>query len=111
MSNMEQFQTKEVEVGGDTFILKKIKALPALRIQKKVYESGMISEDGVDVLKLDPEVIMEIVTQGCTKGSVTIDAKKFDTLFAGKITAVYQLVSEILMYNFFSEGEDEAASE
>ncbi|MNY73336.1 hypothetical protein D3C86_2121110 [compost metagenome] len=51
---------------------------------------------------------MDIVCKGATKGSITIDPKKFDTIFAGKINEIYELVSKVLEFNFADEKKDDS---
>lgn len=104
------FHTKEVEVGGEIYNLKKFKAMAGLAIQKKIHESNLFTEEGINVMALEPETMRDIVMLGCSKGSVNFDAKGFDNHFTGKYMEVFQLVAEILMFNF-ADPNAEAASE
>lgn len=100
MSNLSQFQTKEVEVGGEIYHLKKFKALIGLSIQKEIHDVGLFTEEGINVMALSPEQILKIIANGCSKGSVSFDQKTFDNHFAGKYMEIYTLVAEVLAYNF-----------
>ncbi|MOA13487.1 hypothetical protein D3C78_1335420 [compost metagenome] len=106
--SLAAFDTKEVEIGGEIYSIKKMKALIGLRVQKKIYESGMISESGINVLALEPETIMEIVINGASKGSVSFDEKKFNVEFAARFNELYMLVAEILQFNFSDEKKDDS---
>ena len=109
---LNAFQTKEVEVGGEIYNLRKFKALTGLAVQKEIHEAGLFSEEGINVMALTPEQIFKIISNGCTKGSIAFDAKTFDNHFAGLYMEIYQLVAEILMFNFADNSPNgEAASE
>lgn len=104
--SLEAFNSKEVEVGGQLYHLKKFKAMKGLQIQKQVSESGMITDEGVNIMALDADLIADIVINGCSKGSVNFDIKKFDNEFAGRLTDIYTLTAEIITYNFFPDVAD-----
>ena len=104
------YQVKEAEVGGEIYHLKKFKAMAGLAIQKKIYESNLFTEEGINVMALDPETMRDIIMLGCSKGSMGFDAKSFDTHFSGKYMEIFQLVAEILMFNF-SDPNASAATE
>ncbi|MNG20023.1 hypothetical protein D3C84_1042470 [compost metagenome] len=53
-------------------------------------------------------MLMEIILKGVTKGSIQLDQKKFDTMFAGKVNEVYELVSKVLEFNFADEKKDDS---
>lgn len=109
---LNAFQTKEVEVGGEIYNLKKFKALTGLAVQKEIHEAGLFSDEGINVMALTPEQILKIISNGCSKGSIAFDQKTFDNHFAGKYMEIYQLVAEILMFNFADNSpNDEAAIE
>ena len=107
---LNAFQTKEVEVGGEIYNLKKFKALTGLAVQKEIHEAGLFSEEGINVMALTPEQIFKIISNGCSKGSIAFDQKTFDNHFAGKYMEIYQLVAEILLFNF-ADPNAEAATE
>lgn len=109
--SLEAFNSKEVHIGGQVYNLRKFKALDGLKVHQYVLKSGLITDDGINILALEPDMLMEIVCKGCTKGSITLDAKKFDTEFAGRIQDVYQLTSEILGFNFADPNEQAVDSE
>jgi len=104
--NLEAFNSKEVEVGGEIYHLKKFKALKGLEVQRKIFKSGMITDEGVDIMALEPELIADIIIHGCSKGSVNFDMKKFDVTFAGKYTEMFTLVAEVITWNFFQLSDD-----
>ena len=108
--SLNSFQTKEVEVGGEIYNLKKFKALVGLAVQKEIHEAGLFTEEGINVMALTPEQIFKIISNGCSKGSIAFDSKVFDNHFAGKYMEIYQLVAEILMFNF-ADPNAEAATE
>lgn len=110
--SLSAYQTKEVEVGGEIYNLRKFKALIGLAVQKEIHEAGLFTEDGINVMALTPEQIFKIISNGCSKGSMAFDTKSFDNHFAGKYIEIYQLVAEILMYNFADNSPNgEAATE
>lgn len=108
--SLAAYQTKEVEVGGEIYNLKKFKALIGLAVQKEIHEAGLFTDEGINVMALTPEQILKIISNGCSKGSVAFDQKTFDNHFAGKYMEIYHLVAEILMYNF-ADPNAEAATE
>jgi len=108
--SLSSYQTKEVEVEGDVYNLKKYRALMGLSIQKEIHDCGLFGEEGIDVMKLSPELIFKIVSNGCSKGSISFDQKAFDSHFAGKYSAIFQLVALSLEYNY-SDPNAEAATE
>lgn len=108
---LNAFQTKEVEVGGEIYNLKKFKALTGLAVQKEIHEAGLFSEEGINVMALTPEQILKIISNGCSKGSIAFDQKTFDNHFAGKYMEIYQLVAEILMFNFADPNAEAAIEE
>lgn len=108
--SLAAYQSKEVEVGGEIYNLKKFKAMVGLAIQKEIHEAGLFTEDGINVMALSPEAILKIISNGCSKGSVSFDQKTFDNHFAGKYMEIFQLVAEVLMFNF-SDPNVEADSE
>ena len=112
MSNLSMYQTKELEIEGEIYNLKKFKALTGLAVQKEIHEAGLFTEEGINVMALTPEQIFKIISNGCSKGSMAFDTKTFDNFFSGRYMMIYQLVAEILMYNFADNSPNgEAASE
>ncbi|MNQ65431.1 hypothetical protein D3C85_798850 [compost metagenome] len=106
--SLAAFDTKEVEVGGEIYNLRKLKALDGLKVYQYIMKSGMISESGINILAIDADMLMEIILKGVTKGSIQLDQKKFDTMFAGKVNEVYELVSKVLEFNFADEKKDDS---
>ena len=100
MNNLQAYETKEVEIGGELYNLRKLKALVGLAVQKEIHDAKLFSDEGINVMALTPEQIFKIISNGCSKGSVAFDQKTFDNHFAGKYVEIYQLVAEILMFNF-----------
>ena len=45
MNNLSMYQTKEVEIDGEIYNLKKYRALIGLSIQKEIHECGLFTED------------------------------------------------------------------
>ena len=109
--SLAAYQTKEVEVGGEIYNLKKFKALIGLAVQKEIHEAGLFTDDGINVMALTPEQILKIISNGCSKGSIAFDQKTFDNHFAGKYMEIYHLVAEILMYNFADPNAEAATDE
>lgn len=99
MSNEAELTIKEV--GGTSYVMKMIPTMTALGIVNKLEKQGFT-----------PEVIFEVVSKGATIGSATIDIKKFDKHFAGKIKELMELFAEILKHNnLFPDAEGEAGNE
>ena len=48
MGNLNSFQTKEVEVGGEIYNLRKFRALAGLSVQKDIHDAGLFTEDGIN---------------------------------------------------------------
>lgn len=111
MGNLNSFQTKEVEVGGEIYNLRKFRALAGLSIQKDIHDAGLFSEEGINVMALNPEQIFKVISLGCSKGSVAFDQKTFDNHFAGKYTEIFQLLALVLEYNFADPLEENATEE
>ena len=111
MTNLQTFQTKEIEVGGEIYNLRKFRALTGLSVQKEIHEAGLFSDEGINVMALTPEQIFKIISNGCSKGSMAFDTKSFDNHFAGKYMEVYQLLAEILMFNFADPNAEAAIEE
>lgn len=99
MSNEAELTIKEV--GGTSYVMKMIPTTAAINIVKKLETQGFSSE-----------VIFEVINKGATIGSATIDIKKFDKHFAGKLKYATELFAEILKHNdLFPEAEGEAGNE
>jgi hypothetical protein len=98
--SLSSYQTQEIEIEGEVFNLKKFRALMGLGIQKEIHECGLFGDEGIDVMKLSPELIFKIISNGCSKGSLSFDQKTFDSHFAGKYSAIFQLVAASLEYNY-----------
>lgn len=88
MAEIYQRPTKEVEVQGETFVITALPALKALDLQMKLTNGA------------DGATIRDAIIQSVTKDNMAIDAKKFDTMFSGKIAMVMKLFSEIMEFNF-----------
>lgn len=104
-------QFKEVEVGGTTYIVKQLKALKGLSLQQKIFNSGFLSDEGIDMSKLDPELIADLIISGAAKGSVNFDMKKFDNEFAGKYAEIYQLALHVIEFNFLDPNAEAGSEE
>ena len=104
-------QFKEVEVGDSTYIVKQLKALKGLSLQQKIFSSGFLTDDGVDLSKLDPELIADLIVSGAAKGSVNFDMKKFDNEFAGKYAEIYQLALQVIEFNFLDPNAEADSEE
>ncbi|MNR10620.1 hypothetical protein D3C85_1268800 [compost metagenome] len=102
---------KEVEVGGVNYIVKKFRALVGLKLQQKIFNSGFLTDEGVDLSKLDADVIAELIINGAAKGSVNFDMKKFDTEFAGKYAEIYQLALHVIEFNFLDPNAEAGSEE
>lgn len=100
---MSDVQIETKEIGGVNYVLKLIPTMSALSIVHKLETSGPT-----------PEVIFEVVNKGANIGSVTIDQKKFDKQFAGKLKELMELFMAILQYNNMApevEGNDQGSNE
>ena len=97
---LNAFQSKEIEIEGEVYNLRKFKALVGLGIQKEIHDAKLFSDEGINVMALTPDQIFKIISNGCSKGSVAFDQKTFDNHFAGRYMTIYQLVAEVLMFNY-----------
>lgn len=96
---MSDLVTKEI--GETTYVLKLIPAMKALGIVNKLEKFGFT-----------PEVVLEVVSSGAAIGSATIDEKRFNKQFAGKLQEAMELFAEVLKYNkLFPEAEGEEGNE
>lgn len=102
---------KETEIGGTTYIIKKLGAISGLKLQQKVFNSGFLTDEGVDLSKLDADVIAELIVSGVSKGSVNFDMKKFDKEFAGKYAEIYQLALQVIEFNFLDPNAEADSEE
>lgn len=94
MSEIYQRPTKEVDVHGEKFVITALPALKALDLQMKLTQGA------------DGALIRDAVLQSVTKDNMAIDAKKFDTMFSGKISMLMKLFSEIMEFNFHDPLEE-----
>ena len=100
---------KELSIGGSLYIIRKFKALQGLEFQKHIYECGLFSEEnGVNVMAIEPEVMRDMIVACVALGGVNFTNEKFDTHFSGKYMEVFELVSEILIFNFFPNVESDS---
>lgn len=84
------------EIGGVGFVMKYFPTMAALEILSKLDTQGF-----------SPDVVFEVISKGCTIGSVSIDRKRFDKQFQGKIKDCMELFAEILKHNkLFPEAEE-----
>lgn len=108
---------KEVEIDGEKYILTQFTAMKGLKYQKKLAKivlpalaeivKSSESEQNVfgkviekvweNLDQIDEELIKELVVTGATKNNVSIN---FDFEFAGEYVKLFELVKEILMFNF-----------
>lgn len=98
------FEQKEVTIGDSAYYLKKFKTMKGLELQQKIMDATD-AEGGFNPAKLSPETIRELVVNGCSKGSIAFDNKKFDDTFAGKLSEVMMLAMEIIMFNFIDPND------
>ncbi len=87
---------KEIEVDGESYILRTFPCMTGLSIQHRMGTEGMT-----------PELTQYVIMQGVSKGSVTIDVKDFNTRFAGKYAHLFRLLGEVMKFNFPDMEEDE----
>jgi hypothetical protein len=113
-------EQKTVTVGGNSYLMNQFGAIEGLRYQKalaqvilpaiaEISKSEKLSEGQAlslamsklaeNIDKIDEKMIEAMVTRGATIGSMAID---FDTQFAGKYLELFQLLKEIVMFNFGS---------
>jgi len=113
-------EQKTVEIGGKSYLLNQFGAIEGLRYQKalarvilpaiaEISKSGGLSEGealsiGMSKLaenidKVDEKMIEAMVTRGATVDNMAIN---FDNQFAGKYLELFQLLKEIVLFNFGS---------
>lgn len=113
-------EQKTVTVGGQDYLLNQFGAIEGLKYQKALAQVLLpaIAEiskhsDGTEesaisigmsklaenIDKVDERMLEAMVTRGATKNSMAIN---FDNEFAGKYMEMFQLIKEIVMFNFGS---------
>lgn len=114
-------EQKTVTVGGEDFLLHQFGAIEGLKYQKAlaqvllpaIAEISKLGESLTDqsaiaigmnklaenIDKIDERMIEAMVVRGATKNNLAIN---FDNEFAGKYTQLFELVKEIVMFNFGS---------
>jgi hypothetical protein len=113
-------EQKEVTVNGNDYILNQFGAIEGLKYQKALAQVILpalseISKAGVEdesnaisiamsklaenIDKVDERMIEAMVSRGATKNSVAIN---FDNDFSGKYMELFQLLKEIVLFNFGS---------
>lgn len=113
-------EQKQVTVCGSNYLLHQFGAIEGIRYQKalasvilpaiaEITKSGGMSDEGAmsvamskladNIDKIDEKMIEAMVSRGATKDSVAIN---FDNDFAGKYMELFQLLKEIVMFNFGS---------
>lgn len=113
-------EQKEVTIGENTYLLHQFGAIEGLKYQKalaqvllpaiaEISKAGEMSESSAisigmnklaeNIDKVDERMIEAMVVRGATKNNMAIN---FDNEFAGKYMQLFQLVKEIVMFNFGS---------
>lgn len=114
-------EQKEVTIGQDTYLLHQFGALEGLKYQKALAQvilpaiaeiskggEGMSESSAIsigmsklaeNIDKVDERMIEAMVVRGATKNNMAIN---FDKDFAGKYAELFQLLKEIVMFNFGS---------
>jgi len=113
-------EQKQVTIGKSQYLLHQFGAIEGIRYQKalaavilpaiaEITKSGGMSDEGAmsiamgklaeNIDKIDEKMIEAMVVRGATKDSVAIN---FDNDFAGKYMELFQLLKEIVMFNFGS---------
>jgi hypothetical protein len=113
-------EQKEITIGQDTYLLHQFGAIEGLKYQKAlakvllpaiaeiskgeaVTETSAISigmsklAENID--QIDERMIESMVVRGATKNNMAIN---FDRDFAGKYVELFQLLKEIILFNFGS---------
>lgn len=112
------FKQKEVTIGDTVYHLTQFPASKGIVYQKKiakvalpVFAEIVKGDEGDNVFgkvidrvwdnldQLDEQFIKELVVTGATKGNMAI---QFDIEFAGDYMRLFELVKEIVMFNFES---------
>lgn len=113
-------EQKTVTVGGQDYLLNQFGALEGIKYQKalaavllpaiaEISKGGEMSEESAisigmtklaeNIDKVDERMIEAMVVRGATKNNMQIN---FDNEFAGKYMELFQLLKEIVMFNFGS---------
>lgn len=95
MTEIYQRPRKEVVVQGETYSITALPAMKALDLQLELTNGA------------NSVLIRDTILQSVTKDNMAIDAKKFDTMFCGKIPALMQLFQEIMEFNFHDPLEED----
>lgn len=113
-------EQKTVTVGGEEYLLNQFGAIEGLKYQKalaavilpaiaEISKNGDGSDESAmsiamgklaeNIDRVDERMIEAMVIRGATKNNMSIN---FDNEFAGKYMQLFQLVKEIVMFNFGS---------
>lgn len=118
-------EQKEIQVAGDTYLLHQYGAIEGLKYQKglarvllpaiaEITQSGEGLSEGLseasaiaramdklaeNIDKIDERMIEAMVVRGATKDNMSIN---FDNEFSGNYMKLFQLLKEIIMFNFGS---------
>lgn len=94
------FETKEITIGEDSYILKKFPTIEGMKLRRELFQ---IHQAGEGVPPVEFQV--KVICNGATVNSIQIDQKKFESHFRGKLDVMDQLFSEILDFNFNIGGD------
>lgn len=113
-------EQKTVTIDGQDYLLHQFGAIEGLKYQKalaqvllpaiaEITKGGEMSEESAvsigmtklaeNIDKVDERMIEAMVVRGATKNNMSIN---FDNEFAGKYMQLFQLVKEIVLFNFGS---------
>lgn len=98
------FETKELEIGTNTYTLKKFPTVEGMKIRRELFQ---VHQEGAGVPPVEFQI--KVICNGATVNNIQIDTKKFESHFRGKFEEMDRVFSEILDFNFGMT--DEAGNE
>jgi hypothetical protein len=103
-------EDKVVTIGSENYVLKMFPALTGLKLMNKLEHT--VRTTGT---MMDDALVFEVISKGCSLGSVNFTEAKFNSHFKGKYKEIYELFAEVLKHNNMfpeeSEGNEQDSEE
>ena len=84
---LDLLEQKEVEVGGEKYLITALGALKGLEYAPKLVDA-------------DNKLIIQIITECVSHDNMPLSGEKFDKHFSRRYTAIYELFNEIVEFNW-----------